>query len=288
MGDVTAWLETGEGVRWPVGVAASIGRAQTNQVVIEDGRVSRRHALVHRQDETEYWVIDLGSGNGTYVNGRRVTMPTRVRDRDRVAVGGIELVFRQPAAPPSRLPRSQASEQTIIQVKTMHCWLLVADIKGSTALAQRLPTTELAQLVGRWMSMCKEIIESRGGAINKYLGDGFLAYWYFDSKRGEDVVGAITALAELQRTGDGPPFRLALHQGMLSLGGGGSTGEDSLGGPEVIRVFRMEKLAASLGRDVLLSEEAYGQLKRDLSLADLGLHGLPGFTGDPRRYYTLA
>lgn len=288
MDDVMVWLEAGGEARWPVAVACSIGRAVTNHVVIEDGRVSRRHALVHRQDDAEYWVIDLGSGNGTYVNGRRVTMPMRIRDQDRLTIGGTDLVFRQRSAPPSRQAVARPSEQTIIQVKTLSCWLLVADIKGSTALSQRLPTTELAQLVGRWMSTCKEIIEGESGVINKYLGDGFLAYWYVDGRSQSHVARAVAALVAQQRSGQGPPFRIALHQGSVSLGLGGSAGEESLGGPEVIRVFRMEKLAASLGRDVLVSDEARAKLDGALALASLGRHQLAGFTGPPVTCYTLA
>ena len=89
------WLEDDDGRRWPVVAACSIGRSTTNNVVIDDGRVSRRHALVHKQDESEYWVIDLGSGNGTYLNGRRVTLPTRLADGDRLALGDHMVTFRQ-------------------------------------------------------------------------------------------------------------------------------------------------------------------------------------------------
>lgn len=289
MSDEIVWLETGDGRRWPIAGTCSIGRAVGNDVLIEDGRVSRRHALVHKQDDGEFWLIDLGSGNGTYLNGRRVTLATRLRDLDLLAVGPADLTFRQQAMPSTTLPQSGGhSEQTIIQVKTLQSWLLVADIKGSTALAQRLPTTDLAVLVGKWMAACKEIVDQSGGAINKYLGDGFLAYWFADDRGTAAVARAVATLSRMQRSGLDPAFRIALHRGSVTIGGGVSGGEDSLSGPNVIRVFRMESLASTLKLDALISEEAQMTPEFSLPLVDAGLHLLPEFDATPRRFFCVA
>ncbi len=289
MNDAAVWLEDGNGRRWPVAAACAIGRASSNDVMIDDGRVSRRHALLHRQDDADYYVIDLGSGNGTYLNGRRVATATRIVDGNTLAIGPATLTFRQTAAiAPPRQPSAHTSEQTQIQVKNIPAWLLVADIKGSTALAQRLPPEELAVLFGKWMSACKEIIEAEGGTINKYLGDGFLAYWYVDRNQVTRISAALEALTMLQRSTSSPPFRLALHMGTIAVGGSGSSGEDSLTGTDVIQVFRMEKLAADLKRDVLVSEPARAVGGAKLKLRDEGLHTLTGFDGRARRYYSLS
>ena len=287
MSEQSVWLEDTDGRKWPVAAACAIGRATSNDVMIDDGRVSRRHALIHRQDDTEYWIIDLGSGNGTYLNGRRVAIATRLVDGDLLAIGLLNLTFRQTDTIARRAPSAYTSEQTIIQVKNRPAWLLVADIKGSTALAQKLPPTELAVLFGKWMAMCKEIIEAEGGAINKYLGDGFFAYWYVDKQQIARLAAAMQALVALQRSGTAPPFRLAVHMGTIAVGGGGSGGEDSLSGSDVIQVFRMEKLAADLKRDVLVSEAAQDVGGGLLRLQDEGSHVLPGFDGRPRRFFSL-
>lgn len=289
MSDPMVWLENAEGNRWPVGAACSIGRAATNNVTIEDGRVSRRHALVHRQD-SEFWVIDLGSGNGTYLNGRRVTLATKLSDGDVLMIADHDFKFRLDSSPSAvtKPARPVLSEQTLIQIKTLPAWLLVADIRGSTALAQRLSTTELAVMVGKWMAACKEIIEANFGGINKYLGDGFFAYWYADERNHGGVTRTMQALAAMQRSGDDPPFRLALHHGTVTIGGAVSGGEDSLSGQDVIAVFRMEKLASALRQDVLISASARKIKGLALNLADLGEHELPQFDGKARRFYTMA
>jgi class 3 adenylate cyclase len=69
------------------------------------------------------------------------------------------------------------SEQTQIDFRSSCCWLLLCDIMGSSSLSQRKTGEELAMIVGGWFGRCKEAIEDQGGAINKYLGDGLLAYW---------------------------------------------------------------------------------------------------------------
>jgi adenylate cyclase len=281
------WLEDAAGQRWHVAATCSIGRSATNSVVLDDGKVSRRHALVHKQDETEYWIIDLGSGNGTYLNGRRVTLPTRLADGDQLALGDHTLAFRQISV--RNLPEISArvSEQTIIAVKNVDCWLLVADIKDSTALAQRLSPTDMAMQVGRWMSGCKEIVDGSGGSLNKFLGDGFLAFWSDDGDGGVRVLGALAQLRGLQQGVQSPRFRLVLHYGSVAFGGGGSLGEDSLSGLDVTTAFRMERIASSLGCEVFASEVVRERLAGKVKFRDLGRHLVPGFGPEGQRFYAI-
>ena len=70
-----------------------IGRSRECEVRVEDGNVSRRHAELSRDGGSDWTVVDLGSTNGTEVNGRRITKRTSLDDGDRIGVGGTELVF---------------------------------------------------------------------------------------------------------------------------------------------------------------------------------------------------
>jgi len=289
MGVATVWLENAEGRRWPVAATCSLGRSATNDIIIDDGKVSRRHALVHKQDNAEYLVIDLGSGNGTYLNGRRVVQPTRLANGDMLQLGDHRLSFHQVAIRPISEPRaSQISAQTIINIKDIPCWLMVADIKGSSAMAARLSSTDLAMQVGRWMGDCKEIVDSHGGTINKYLGDGFLAFWVADAVETDRVIEALRAIQALQAGGKGPRFRLAVHYGTVAFGGGASHGEDSLSGVDVVTVFRMEKIAGGLACDLMVSEEARRKLEGAFSFRDLGSHPVAGLSGPARRFYAVS
>jgi hypothetical protein len=73
----------------------TVGRAAGNEIVITSRRVSRKHARLLRQD----WRVileDLGSTNGTYLNGERVQAPVQLRDEDRIKVGDVVFVFHDP------------------------------------------------------------------------------------------------------------------------------------------------------------------------------------------------
>ena len=56
-----AWLEAANGQDWPLGANCSLGRSPSNTIVLGDRKVSRRHAVIHRQNVNEYWLVDLGS-----------------------------------------------------------------------------------------------------------------------------------------------------------------------------------------------------------------------------------
>jgi pilus assembly protein CpaF len=63
----------------------TIGREAGNEIVIEDPQVSRRHAQLTRQG-ISYLIEDIGSTNGTYVNGRRVTAPVLLANGDMIGL----------------------------------------------------------------------------------------------------------------------------------------------------------------------------------------------------------
>ena len=65
----------------------TIGRTSLNDLVVDHPAVSRKHAGI-RRDRDGYWISDLGSKNGTFVNGENVgDEPRRLRNRDRIEVG---------------------------------------------------------------------------------------------------------------------------------------------------------------------------------------------------------
>ncbi|HEY0614302.1 MAG TPA: FHA domain-containing protein [Candidatus Elarobacter sp.] len=70
-----------------------VGRAPSADLRLDDPRVSRLHARIEMRDDGVY-VEDLGSRNGTAVDGKAVTEPRRLSVDDEVTVGSAALVFR--------------------------------------------------------------------------------------------------------------------------------------------------------------------------------------------------
>ncbi|MEI7813914.1 MAG: FHA domain-containing protein [Coriobacteriia bacterium] len=76
---------------------AKIGRDTANVAAIEDAKVSREHAKVRFADGV-YSIVDLGSGNGTFVNDRQISGQTPLSDGDLVRVGDTTLMFKPAGA----------------------------------------------------------------------------------------------------------------------------------------------------------------------------------------------
>ncbi len=270
-GEESPLLELPDGSSVPLGDALRIGRTSSNQLVLDDGLVSRHHASIQRIGDS-FWVIDLGSSNGTFLNGQQIIQPGRLGDKDTIRIGSISLVFRQPAA--SLLARSFAPS-TMLSVRVVEQWLLVADIKGFTNLSRSLPSTEVSGLVGRWFQATSAAVESGGGKIHKYLGDGWLGGW---AAEGLDLGQIVRAMAALQaaREGLSLEFRVALHVGNVTSAAA-PTGVHDLVGADVNYVFRMEKIAGALDATWLLSAEAARRLEGLIGLSSAGRHAVAGF-----------
>lgn len=256
----------------------SIGRAPSNQVVLPDDKVSRRQAVIHEQDAEEFWLVDLGSSNGTYLNGRRVSQSIRLWDQDRIEIGPFRLVFRQPRAARLDTPQKTDVEKTLHEIKSACCWLLVADIESSTQLSRRLSPDQLPVVTGHWFDQCKRIIDASGGCIDKYLGDGFLAYWHGEDQAAPEVARALIELKQIQAS-DELAFRVASHYGRVFTGGATASGVERLFGTEINFIFRMERLASLLSERRLLSEAAHERIKAHLPAKTVGQHAMSGFEG---------
>lgn len=114
------WKRSGREVAALAETPVTIGRGQDTVLrVPDDAEVSRLHALIERV--ASGWSIrDLGSRNGTYVNGERILGERVLRPDDEIRLGGVRLFFRaddvagsltmtrSPSRPPALTRREQA------------------------------------------------------------------------------------------------------------------------------------------------------------------------------------
>ncbi len=84
-----------------------IGRLPDNEIAIDDRWVSRYHAEI-RREATRYTVHDVGSKNGTYLNGQRLAMPHALRDGDQISVAPLYVLTFVDYAATAPLPGQQA------------------------------------------------------------------------------------------------------------------------------------------------------------------------------------
>lgn len=87
-------IEEGEepGKRLSLRPVTAIGRSHTNILIIADAFASNHHALILWRDEL-WWLEDLESHNGTFLNEQRVTQPVPLTSGDRIRIGATVLRF---------------------------------------------------------------------------------------------------------------------------------------------------------------------------------------------------
>ena len=78
----------------------TIGRSATNTLVVQDETLSSRHAALEYRDG-RWWLHDLDSTNGTYVNRRRLAGTTELRPGDMLHTGRVAFQFAVEGAPPA-------------------------------------------------------------------------------------------------------------------------------------------------------------------------------------------
>ncbi|HKB56708.1 MAG TPA: FHA domain-containing protein [Lacunisphaera sp.] len=281
-----AFLESKELGQFRLNRPLSIGRSSTNDIPVNGTEVSRRHTLINVQEGGQVWVVDLGSTNGTYLNDRRVIRPTALNNGDRITLGGKTFVFRSTA---TKKPVRAAGETQLLTQPAFRiekAWLLLADIIGFTRFAQQHPPEKVSSAVGSWMLACSTIFQNHGADIQIYTGDGYLAYV---TDRGADPKRFFAIFAELrayQAKEKELPFRLLTHYDDITLGATSPSGAESILGPGVILLFRMEKIAAKHKANCTFTTAAVQHWPEKIAPVSLGKHELNGFT-DTHELFSL-
>lgn len=117
-------------------IVLTLGRAADNDIVIDDAEVSRHHARLTLRGND--WVLeDLGSRNGTFVNGQRITGPVLLRPGSQVALGPDVLFSMEggvPVAPVARRPAARKGDAKWLLLAGLAV-LVVAVLTGAVILA---------------------------------------------------------------------------------------------------------------------------------------------------------
>lgn len=253
------------------GQSWAIGRGDGCPVLLDSRSVSRLHALIQRKDAGDFQLVDLGSRNGSFVNGRRVSVPVALGNADRLVFGDQELVFRSRASQPGGLSTPAADSRnaptTALHTNSLTT-ILVVDIRDYTPLARTVSESLLSQTIGTWFLRTGQIVQRLGSWAQKYIGDAVMAVWVHDdiSRLKQDLVAALRAAAEIETATAEISSALPLP-GPLRVGAGVNTGPAILGGADytalgeaVNAAFRLEAATKSLGAGVVIGDATHREL----------------------------
>ena len=82
------------GVNFDVGSGATLGRADSADVMVDDPFASSAHARIFSRGDFMY-IEDMGSTNGTYLNGRQLKTAERLKVADSVRIGDTEYRYQE-------------------------------------------------------------------------------------------------------------------------------------------------------------------------------------------------
>lgn len=266
-----AWLlveATGAKVALAAGQSWTIGRSEACTVVLDSRSVSRLHALVQRLENGKHCLIDLGSRNGSLVNGQRVTVPAPLGDGDRIALADQTLVFRSAALGASELRTGTMEAPTSALFTHTPATVLVVDIRDFTPLAQKVEQALLSQTIGTWFLRVGTIAQKRGSWGQQYVGDAVMSVWTHskEGSRRADLGRVLCALREIARA------TAELHQVFplphpIRIGAGINTGPAIVGstdftalGDTVNLAFRLEGATKELGLDIAIGQASFEAL----------------------------
>lgn len=165
--------------------------------------------------------------------------------------------------------------------------VLVSDVRGFTALAESLTPKETVQLLDEIHGAMIEVLFGHGGTLDKFLGDGMLAYFGAPLAQPDHAAQAVRCalamqarMAELNASRGGPPLAIGigLATGTVVLGhvGPPQRREFTVIGDTVNVATRIEALTKDLGTDVLATEatrDAAGAVVEWTALAPVAVKG---------------
>lgn len=178
-------------------------------------------------------------------------------------------------------------------VTRLQATVLLADLRGFTALAARLPADALVRTLDAYLEAMAEPVAEHGGEVLKFLGDGLLAVFRQEGAAGADAgyqaaCAARDRVAALNRSREaaGDPILgldQAIHAGEVLYGNVGATErlDFTVIGPAVNEVSRMEQLCGrDVAGDLLVSEQVYRLLPATAGLREAGAFALRDVDGD--------
>jgi adenylate cyclase len=246
-----------------------LGRGSQCAIVLEDDLVSRNHAMIQRTDSYDYMLIDMGSRNGSFVNERRLSTPTKLRDGDRVTLGNAQMVFYNPLeTSQGALMGLEDDRATVCHFMQCLVSVLVIDIRGFTVLSQQVDDSLLCQVTGTWFAEADRIMQRHGSSAEKYIGDAVMSVWLHRVKGQEhlEILEILRAVAEFADVTANLSMRFGLSD-KLRIGAGLNTGSATVGNTGTNRVtdytatgecvntaFRLESATKGLQTDLCLGK----------------------------------
>ncbi|MEW6218503.1 MAG: adenylate/guanylate cyclase domain-containing protein [Thermodesulfobacteriota bacterium] len=245
-----------------------LGRAPTSDVPLPFPWVSRNHAMLQIEENGGCHILDLGSSNGTFVNGRRAVTPTPLHSGDLLGLGKTRLRFQREEPTLAPAMDEDLAEATVAFLKRATVTILVCDIRSFTSFAEQHGPETVSELLKVWSTQVHAAVTRHEGRVDKFIGDAVMAIWGEGRDTRRNIVSALKACLEIAAVTAEAGRQVVRPDPALRIGAALNTGEAVVGnlgvqggrdytvvGDAVNVAFRLEDLTSELRADVLLGGE---------------------------------
>jgi class 3 adenylate cyclase len=159
------------------------------------------------------------------------------------------------------------------EYRRVSCVIWFSDIVGFSKYTAAMPPERAAQVVQDFLTPQVDAIEKAGGFVDKFMGDGVMAYWAVDGAPSDVCLGALAAaenavagVADVRIGDERLRMRIGLHLGEASAGffGTATRRQYTLIGAEVNKAARLEQAKAPGLGSIRVSEEFFAALPPDV------------------------
>jgi adenylate cyclase len=218
-----------------------------------------------------------GTGTGFWWYYRRTQRLRRRLDDANRELEQLQRTFNRFA--PARVVDDILEKRTLDIAETREVTILFADLRGFTALSERLDAPALVSLLNRYFQRMDRAVNEHSGFISKFIGDGLLVLFGALRHNPWQSTDAVNAALEMQRRvrrldDDVPEAGLSLsvgiHRGPVVAGIVGSFGvkEFTVVGRHVNLASRVEGLTRTHGADILITDAVKEDLDPAIPLAE--------------------
>jgi len=255
----------------------SIGRDKNCELYIPESTVSRNHAII-KKIANRFYIIDSGSSNGTFKDGKRVHSPVLLDNKSIIQCGNAQMVFYDVV-----ISDEDEDDATMISFSSnfvVNSIVLVADIKGYTSFSESIEIQKVSKMMSHWFRDIEKCIEDNNGYVDSFIGDCVYARW--DMNNDTDlIINILKTVNKMNNITKEISSSITDNKYVLNICAALNNGEVIVGaetnntglGDTVNTAFRLEAKTRELNTDVIISKDIYDIIGIDRPILKASIKG---------------
>ncbi len=256
----------------------TIGRSSTNNISLNDRLLSRDHAMIRCSSSGVCEIDDLGSSNGTSINGELISAAVMLKNGDVIQVGQHVMTFIQNSQTAGLVTNADDDRAVDVFPPNSLITALSLNIRGYANLSQILGADQLGMLMADIAAIAGDVFTRRHGWTHRHEGSAVHAVWAHHDNwlSARDLLNIFDAIAEIQ-LGVRPLQKRYHLLRPIAFGCGVSTGHAMLANIAeaaetdfaalcnvVQQAYQLEIATHAIGCDILISENGLTLLSPQL------------------------